>query len=202
MTLPRWLFLVAVAGLTACTPMTYMEESVVQSDLPPRALQSILLVAPASDDSVRRSYENRCDSELDRYAQTVSSHELWPDIADLNRDQVQAWLAEHRDVEGVVVVQLAALEQSRGTLAQGGAATRELQLMAQPGLTWNYQPDPSLALPEHPTALTQASLYVMPEGALSLTMMARTNVDGKLTSLFRSHCDAMIAELVSRGWLR
>lgn len=201
MKMSRCLLFASLVGLAACTPLTYIENSVVQDPVPPRPLQNILLIAPAADDSVRRSYENRCDTELSDYAQTMSSHEQWPDIMDLNRENVETWLEANPSIDGIVVVQLAALEQSRGTLSQGGVATRELQLMVQPGLTWNYQPDPTLALPDHPTVLTQSSLYIRPEAKLALTMMARSDVDGKLSSLFRSHCENMIDELETFGWL-
>lgn len=201
MSFRRCCLLLAIAGLSACTPLTYIEETVEQNPIPARSLQHVLLIAPASQDSVRRSYENRCDSELTAYAKVTSSHEIWPELTSLNRVNVEGWLKDHADVDGILVVQLAALEQSRSNLPQGGVATRELQLMTQPGLTWNYQPDPAVALPEHPTVLTQSSLYLMPEGKLALTMMARTNVDGKMTSLFRSHCDSMITELQGLGWL-
>lgn len=201
MSLPRWLVAPAVGALCACTPLTYIEETVEQNPLPAEPLQQVLLIAPAGQDSVRRSYENRCDSELDNHTSVISSHEIWPQLEELNRENVEDWLAENPAVNGVLVIQLAALEQQRGSLAQGGIATRELQLMVQPGLSWNYQPDPGVSLPEHPTVLTQGSLYVMPEAKLALTMMARTNVEGKLTSLFRSHCKTTISELRQLGWL-
>ena len=201
MSLLRCMVLLAAIGLTGCTPLTYIEETVEQNPVPARALEHVLLISLASQDSVRRSYENRCDTELAHYTTVTSSHEIWPEIVTLKRGNVETWLTEHPDVDGVLVVQLAALEQSQSTLPQGGLATRELQLMNQPGLTWNYQPDPEDTLPAHPTVLTQTSLYVRPEAKLALTIMSRSNVGEKLTSLFRSHCETMIDELQDRNWL-
>lgn len=193
---------VAVSVITSgCMPLTQVEDSVAQTDTAPSPREHILLVAMTTDDATRRAYENRCDRQLDGVVHVTASHHPFPALEAMNRDTVIEWLKTHPEIDGVAVMQLASLDEMRGQLSTGGVAVRELNVMDQPGLTWNYQPDPSRQLPEHPTALTQNSLYTMPDAALVLTVMARSNIDGKLTSLARSHCKALRRSLLESGWL-
>ena len=203
--LQQYLILACAAVSAACTPLTQVEDVTEQNALPARPLQTVLLIGVTGDDATRRRYENRCQEAFADMAmdapRVISSHEIFPDGNSLTRDTVMAWLDSNDQVEGVLVMQLAAIMQQQSSLQAGGVSERYGLNLAQPGLTWNYQPDPSTTLPDHQSALTQSTLYVRPDHKIALTVMARTDIHEKLTRMADSHCDALRSTLAARGWL-
>jgi len=194
------------AAVAACAPLTQVEDVTTQSDVPARPLETLFLIGVTGDDAVRQRYERHCADSLSAPAgghpeRVIISHDVFPDGQSLTRDNVTGWLDSNDQVDGILVLQLAALTDQAGSLQPGGAVERFGVNLYQPGLTWNYQADPNDQLPDHRSALSQATLYVRPEKQIALTVMSRTNVDEKIDRMAGSHCDALRDALLKKGWL-
>lgn len=198
--------LLLAALLSACAPLTQVQDVTPQSDATPRALETLMLIGVTGDDAVRRAYEAKCSDSLDAAAggypkRMIQSHEVFPDGDSLTRENVIRWLDSNDQVDGILVLQLAALTSQAGSLNPGGTVERFGVNLYQPGLTWNYQADPSEQLPDHQSALSQATLYVRPEQQIALTIMTSTNVDQNIGRMAESHCGELRKVLLEQGWL-
>lgn len=187
-----WLFSVLILSISCAT--TKLGEVWELEGYDVRPFERLMIVGLAKTPELRSDYEN---GFVDRLANerifTLASINMVPDVADIDRETVDAWVAEY-ELDAVFVTRV--VNASRDTIYRPPTQN----LYGRYG-AWGASSYPGSVTQTVKVSL-ETSIYDVKTGQLVFSVLSKTYNPNGGREMFKAVRNLVVADLMTRGYLK